>query len=50
MLILRPRGRGNWRTSELVIQGQGRFTPLLFQVGQLLSLGGIVFRIVGIKL
>ena len=44
MLILRPKGRGNWRTTTLAIEGP-RASPLLIRAGQLLTLGGVVFRI-----
>lgn len=47
MLVLRPKGRGNWTPCRLVIDGD-RLGPMMFRVGQLLPLGGIVFRIVRI--
>lgn len=43
-LILRPIGRGNWRPTRMHIDG-GHALPLLFRVGQRLSLGGVEFRI-----
>lgn len=43
-LILRPIGRGNWRPTRMQIDG-GHALPLLFRVGQRLSLGGVEFRI-----
>lgn len=43
-LILRPIGRGNWRTTRMQIEG-GHALPLLFRVGQTLPIGGVVFRI-----
>jgi len=43
-LILRPTGKGNWRTARMSIEG-GHALPLLFRVGQLLPMGGITFRI-----
>lgn len=43
-LILRPVGRGNWRTTRMQIDG-GHALPMLFRVGQVLPLGGVVFRI-----
>lgn len=44
MLILRPQGRGNWKPIVMAIEGD-RAAPLLIKVGQLLNLGGIVWRI-----
>lgn len=44
MLILRPKGRGNWKPLVVAIEGE-RASPLLVKVGQLLTLGGIVYRI-----
>lgn len=43
-LILRPLGRGNWRTTRMQIDG-GHALPLPFRVGQLLPMGGVTFRI-----
>jgi hypothetical protein len=44
MLTLKPRGRGNWRPLVITIIGD-RASPLLIRPGQLLTLGGVVFRI-----
>jgi hypothetical protein len=44
MLVLKPKGRGNWAQITLAIEGK-RASPLLIRAGQLLTLGGIVFRI-----
>lgn len=44
ILILRPIGRGNWRTTRMQIEG-GHALPLLFRVGQLLPMSGVTFRI-----
>jgi hypothetical protein len=44
MLILKPKGRGNWATVDVVISG-ARALPLLFQPGQTITFGGIVWRI-----
>jgi hypothetical protein len=44
MLILRPRGKGNWAPLVLAIEGR-RASPLLIRVGQLVTLGDLVFRI-----
>lgn len=43
-LILRPKGRGNWTPTRVQIDG-GHTLPLLFRVGQLLPMGGVMFRI-----
>ena len=48
MLTLKPKGRGNWRTSTLHIEGAHQL-PLLVAVGQLITIGGVVFRICGVK-
>ena len=47
-LILRPIGRGNWRTTSLQISG-GHALPMEFRVGQRLPLGGVVFRICEVR-
>lgn len=44
MLILKPKGRGNWAAVTVAIEG-ARVTPLSIAVGQLLTLGGVVWRI-----
>ena len=44
MLILRPQGRGNWTPLVVAVEGL-RAAPLLIKVGQLVPLGGIVWRI-----
>lgn len=44
MLILKPQGRGNWASLTVAIEGK-RASPLLVRAGQLLTLGGVVFRI-----
>ncbi len=44
LLLLRPKGRGNWTPLVMSIEGQ-RASPLLVRVGQTLTLGGVVFRI-----
>ncbi len=48
MLILKPRGRGNWRTSTLRIEGAHQL-PLMVAVGQLITIGGVVFRICEVR-
>lgn len=44
MLILKPKGRGNWASVTVAIEG-ARITPLSIAVGQLITLGGVVWRI-----
>jgi hypothetical protein len=44
MLILRPKGRGNWTPIVVAIEGQ-RASPLLIRKGQTLVLGGVTYRI-----
>jgi hypothetical protein len=48
MLTLKPKGRGNWRTTTVQISGAHQL-PFMFSVGQLISLGGVVFRICEVK-
>lgn len=43
-LILKPKGKGNWSTVDVIISG-AHALPLLFQVGQTISMGGLVWRI-----
>ncbi|MDP2074621.1 hypothetical protein [Hydrogenophaga sp.] len=47
MLILRPAGRGNWRTAQLSIQGD-RAQPLLVRIGDKFELAGVTWRVVRI--
>lgn len=44
MLVLRPKGRGNWTPLIVAIEGK-RASPLLVRSGQMLTLGGVVYRI-----
>ncbi len=44
MLVLKPKGRGNWTPIVLTVDGD-RATPLLVKVGETVTLAGIVFRI-----
>lgn len=44
MLILKPKGRGNWTSIVLAVEGK-RLSPLLIRVGQLIPLGGVTWRI-----
>jgi len=43
-LVLRPKGRGNWRTLTVSIEGD-RASLLLIRRGQEITLGGVTFRI-----
>lgn len=42
--MLKPKGRGNWNSVTMTLDG-ARAAPLLFRVGQLMPLGGVLFRI-----
>lgn len=42
-LILKPRGRGNWRPMTMRLDGERG--GLLIRVGQTLFLGGLTWRI-----
>lgn len=44
MLVCKPQGRGNWKAIVIAIEGD-RVVPLLVRAGQLLTLGGVVWRI-----
>ena len=44
MLTLKPKGRGNWRSVVMAVEGF-RVDPMLVRVGQTLTLAGIVWRI-----
>lgn len=44
MLVLKPKGRGNWTPLVMAIEGK-RLGALLIRKGQLLTLGGVVYRI-----
>ncbi len=44
MLILKPKGRGNWAAITIAIEG-ARVSPLLIRVGQMVPLGGVMWRI-----
>lgn len=47
-LTIKPKGRGNWRAMTMRIEGD-RASPLLVRAGQLLMLGGVIFRICAVK-
>lgn len=43
-MVLKPRGRGNWRS--LFLEASGAHLPFLtVQAGQTVVLGGVVFRV-----
>lgn len=44
MLVLKPRGRGNWSVLRMRLDGD-RAQPLLFRVGETITLAGINYRI-----
>lgn len=44
ILTLKPKGRGNWHELVMAIEGS-RAQALLFQIGQTITLAGIVYRI-----
>lgn len=47
-LILKPRGRGNWRSVLVTVTG-AHVLPMLVRAGQTFSLGGVTFRICEVK-
>lgn len=47
-LILRPRGRGNWKPCTLVVTGP-RAQSLFVQRGQFLFFGGVHWRIAEVR-
>ena len=44
MLVLKPRGRGNWRELHLRVSG-AHLPTLTVKPGDLVPLGGVVFRV-----
>ena len=48
-LIVKPAGRGNWRTESIDLAGPW-VTPMSVRVGQRLDLGGVRFRIAAVLL
>ena len=48
MIVLKPKGRGNW-TSVLMSLDGARVSPLLIRVGQTFTLGGVVWRICEVR-
>lgn len=48
MLVLKPRGRGNW--AELHLRVTGAHLPFLtVQPGQTVVLGGVIFRVCEVR-
>ena len=51
ILVCKPKGRGNWAPIKIEINdqapghGSSRVTPLLFHIGQMFALGGVVLRV-----
>lgn len=45
MIILRPIGRGNWRTAQLSIESD-RVQPMLVRVGDQFPFAGVIWRVV----
>lgn len=44
MLVLKPRGRGNWKKLYLVVSG-AHLPVFTVKAGDLVPLGGVVFRV-----
>lgn len=44
MLVLKPRGRGNWHALTLAVEG-AHLPWLTVRVGDFVPLGGVVFRV-----
>lgn len=44
-LLLRPKGRGGWNILTLRLDGP-RAAPLLVKRGDLIPIGGVVYRVV----
>ncbi len=47
-IILKPAGRGNWAEVAMTLVG-ARAAPILVTPGQLLTIGGVTFRICEVK-
>jgi hypothetical protein len=45
MLICKPKGRGNWRTTVFAVEGF-HVSAWTVRIGECFTLGGVVFRIV----
>lgn len=48
ILVLRPVGRGNWKTVTIRVEG-GRASPILVSRNDRIALGGITFRVVQVS-
>lgn len=48
ILVLKPIGRGRWRTMEITID-ERRVPPMVVSVGQKIQIGDVVFRICEIR-
>lgn len=44
MLVLKPRGRGNWKKLYLVVSGS-HLPTMTVKPGDLVPLGGVTFRV-----
>ena len=44
ILIVKPRGRGNWAAISMAIEGR-HLSPLMLRIGQCFDLGGVTWRI-----
>lgn len=47
-LVLKPRGRGNWKATIVEVSG-GHAAPLVLRVGELITFSGIVWRICEVR-
>lgn len=48
MLVLKPKGRGNWKPLYLEVSGS-HLPGLTVRPGDLVQLGGVMFRICDVK-
>ena len=49
MIVLKPKGRGNWTTVLMALDGV-RVSPLLIRAGHTFTLGGVVWRICEVRM
>jgi len=49
MLICKPKGRGNWKPITVHVDGARATLPMFVRVGELLTLGGVVWRICEVR-
>lgn len=47
-IVLRPVGRGNWRTTIIRVEGD-RASPILVARNDSITLGGVTFRVVEVR-